>query len=117
MLKNDQRISYLDERVVQKKHHSRKPKRPAVIVKNHLPQITNITNLRMAHAKLPDTQLAHALPMFTEIAYQQINEVYSTIAATTHVKMSPGTSPRIEYDHGKDMMARQMYSENSSAAV
>jgi hypothetical protein len=43
--------------------------------------------------------------------------VYSTIAATTHVKIRPGTSPRIEYDHGKDMMARQMYSENSSAAV
>jgi hypothetical protein len=35
----------------------------------------------------------------------------------TTVKINPGTSPRMEYDHGNDMMARQMYSEKSSAAV
>lgn len=35
----------------------------------------------------------------------------------TTVKMIPGTRPRIEYDHGKDMMAKQMYSEKSNAAV
>jgi len=31
--------------------------------------------------------------------------------------MRPGTSPRTEYEYGKDMMAKQMYSENNSAAV
>lgn len=39
------------------------------------------------------------------------------MAATTQVKMRPGTSPRMEYDHGKDMMAKQIYSEKSRAAV
>jgi hypothetical protein len=51
------------------------------------------------------------------MAYQQIRDVYRTSAAMTMVKIKPGTSPRMEYDHGKDMMARQMYSEKSSAAV
>jgi len=37
--------------------------------------------------------------------------------ATTTVKIRPGTRPRIEYDHGNDMMARQIYSEKRSAAV
>lgn len=35
----------------------------------------------------------------------------------TAVRIRPGTRPSIEYDHGKDMMAKQMYSENNSAAV
>ena len=35
----------------------------------------------------------------------------------TTVRISPGTRPSKEYDHGNDMMARQMYSENSKAAV
>jgi hypothetical protein len=46
-----------------------------------------------------------------------MSEVYRTRAATTAVRIRPGTRPRMEYDHGKDMMARQMYSENSKAAV
>lgn len=46
-----------------------------------------------------------------------MSDVYSTVPAITTVKMRPGTRPRMEYDHGKDMMARQMYSEKSSAAV
>lgn len=50
-------------------------------------------------------------------AHQRTNDVYSTIAATTTVKIRPGTRPRTEYDQGNDMMARQMYSENSKAAV
>jgi hypothetical protein len=49
--------------------------------------------------------------------YQTISEVYSTEAAITMVRIRPGTRPRTEYDHGKDMIARQMYSEKSSAAV
>ncbi len=43
--------------------------------------------------------------------------MYNTKAATTIVKINPGTRPSSEYDHGKDMIARQMYSEKSSAAV
>ncbi len=31
--------------------------------------------------------------------------------------MMPGTSPKMEYEYGNDMIARQMYSEKSSAAV
>jgi len=46
-----------------------------------------------------------------------ISEVYRTREAIMIVKINPGTSPRIEYDQGNDMMARQMYSEKSSAAV
>lgn len=39
------------------------------------------------------------------------------MAATKTVKINPGTKPRMEYDQGKDMIARQMYSEKSSVAV
>ena len=49
--------------------------------------------------------------------YQTTNEVYRTNAATTTVRISPGTNPRTEYEYGNDMMAKQMYSENSKAAV
>jgi hypothetical protein len=49
--------------------------------------------------------------------YQTINEVYSTIPAITMVRIRPGTRPRTEYDQGNDMIARQMYSEKSRAAV
>src|ERR1700760_3050739 len=50
-------------------------------------------------------------------AYQTTIEVYRTSAATTTVKIRPGTRPRTEYEYGNDMIARQMYSENSKAAV
>lgn len=53
----------------------------------------------------------------TSGAYQMVSEVYRTDAATTTVRIRPGTRPRREYDQGKDMMARQIYSEKSSAAV
>lgn len=33
------------------------------------------------------------------------------------VKIKPGTSPNTEYEYGNDMIAKQMYSEKSSAAV
>jgi hypothetical protein len=49
--------------------------------------------------------------------YQTINEVYSTIPAITMVRIRPGKRPRTEYDQGNDMIARQMYSEKSRAAV
>ena len=49
--------------------------------------------------------------------HQIVREVYRTISATEMVTISPGTRPRTEYDHGKDMMAMQIYSEKSKAAV
>jgi len=49
--------------------------------------------------------------------YHKTKDVYSTRAATTTVRIKPGTRPKTEYEYGKDMMAKQMYSEKSSAAV
>ena len=43
--------------------------------------------------------------------------MYNTTPATKTVRINPGTRPRTLYDQGKDMMARQMYSEKSNAAV
>lgn len=51
------------------------------------------------------------------MTHQTISDVYSTNPATTKVRMIPGTRPRMEYEYGNDMIARQMYSENSRAAV
>src|SRR6201989_899188 len=48
---------------------------------------------------------------------QTMRDVYKTNPATTTVKIKPGTRPRTEYDQGKDMMARQMYSEKRKKAV
>ena len=50
-------------------------------------------------------------------AHQTTKDVYNTMAATTTVRMMPGTRPKIEYEYGKDMIARQMYSENRRAAI
>ena len=50
-------------------------------------------------------------------AHQTINDVYSTENATATVTISPGTNPNTEYEYGKDMIARHMYSLNNSAAV
>jgi hypothetical protein len=46
-----------------------------------------------------------------------MSEVYSTSAATTTVKIRPGTRPSTEYEYGNDIMAKQMYSAKSNAAV
>lgn len=48
---------------------------------------------------------------------QRTSDVYWTVAATPMVTRTPGTIPNTEYEKGKDMIAKQMYSENSSAAV
>lgn len=48
---------------------------------------------------------------------QTIRDVYSTMPATTTVRMRPGTRPRMAYEYGNDMIAKQMYSENNKAAV
>jgi hypothetical protein len=50
-------------------------------------------------------------------AYQTTKEVYSTNPACTIVKIRPGISPSTEYEYGNDMIAKQMYSEKSNAAV
>ena len=47
----------------------------------------------------------------------RMRDVYNTSPAITQVKISPGTKPRIEYDHGNDMIAKQIYSEKSKNAV
>lgn len=39
------------------------------------------------------------------------------MAATTTVKMIPGTRPSIEYEYGNDIIASEIYSENRSIAV
>jgi hypothetical protein len=49
--------------------------------------------------------------------YQRTREVYKTSPAMTTVKIRPGTRPRVAYEYGKDMIAKQMYSENNNAAV
>lgn len=46
-----------------------------------------------------------------------ISDVYKTKPAMANVKIMPGTRPRYAYEYGNDMIARQMYSLNSSAAV
>lgn len=50
-------------------------------------------------------------------AYHTIKDVYRTDMATATVTIRPGTRPKTEYEYGKDMMAKQMYSEKSKAAV
>jgi len=39
------------------------------------------------------------------------------MAATTTVRIKPGTRPSVAYEYGKLIIARQIYSEKSSAAV
>jgi hypothetical protein len=51
------------------------------------------------------------------VSYHKTILVYSTRPATTTVKMRPGTRPKTEYEYGNDMMAKQIYSEKSNAAV
>lgn len=55
--------------------------------------------------------------IFQSLSHQRIKEVYRTKAATAIVHIKPGMSPRIEYDHGNDMIAKQIYSRNNRAAV
>ncbi len=51
------------------------------------------------------------------LTYQTTRDVYSTKPACTTVKIIPGASPSTEYEYGNDMIARQIYSEKSKAAV
>ena len=55
--------------------------------------------------------------MYDALAYQTTRDVYKTKPAMTKVKIRPGTRPRLAYEYGNDMIARQMYSLNNSAAV
>lgn len=51
------------------------------------------------------------------MTHHKIRDVYRTEPATATVTIKPGTRPSTEYEYGKDMIARQMYSAKSSAAV
>jgi hypothetical protein len=86
----------------------------------NLANITNILGLWMAKAELPASGQflsSGLLSADVERSYQTMSEVYSTRAATTTVRMRPGTSPSTEYEYGNDMMAKQMYSAKSRHAV
>lgn len=71
----------------------------------------------MAQAEFPGTGEPETYKRKAINTYQRVMEVYQTIRDTTIVKRIPGNRPRVAYDWGKDMMARQIYSEKRSAAV
>jgi hypothetical protein len=106
----------LDESVIQDEHDSRGIPSPFLVPEQHLPDVTGVLDLGMAKAELPK-QNERSRRANWVLTYQRTRDVYSTSAATTTVKIKPGTRPRTEYEYGKDMMARQMYSEKRSAAV
>jgi len=112
-------FKYLNERVVQDEHDGGKPPSPLAVPKEHLTDIGDIFDLGMTETELPGVYSVQCIILKNEslMAYQTIKDVYSTKPATTTVKISPGTRPSTEYEYGKDMIARQMYSEKSSAAV
>jgi len=84
----------------------------------HLANVADILDLRVAQAEFPikvrQIMLPRGFPLST---YQRTREVYKTRPATTTVRIRPGTRPKVAYEYGNDMMAKQMYSENNSAAV
>ena len=73
----NQAVQSLNKSIVQKEHDGGEPECPAVVVKDHLAKIANITNFRMAHAELP-TDGKHMIRLIlfeVVVAYQQIKEV------------------------------------------
>jgi len=52
----DEAVQAHDERVVQDEHDGGKVESPFLVPENHLTQITDITNLRVAHAELPSDE-------------------------------------------------------------
>ena len=71
----------------------------------------------MPQTKLPSHLLVlNNFPAQRE-SYHIVREVYNTRPATTTVRIRPGASPKTEYEYGKDMIAKQIYSENNKAAV
>lgn len=88
------RIPYLDECIVQDEHHGSGIPHPFPAVEKHLAKIADVSYFWMAQAKLP-TRISKAWDT-RKVPYQTIREVYRTNAATTTVKMRPGTSPRTE---------------------
>jgi len=106
----------LNEGIVEYKHDCGYIPHPLPIVVQHLTQVADISHFRVAQTKFPGT----VRTPYQEIricAYQTINEVYKTRAAMTTVMIRPGTNPRTEYEYGNDIMAKQIYSANNSAAV
>jgi len=84
----------------------------------HLANVADILDLRVAQAEFPKEFRQIMFPRgFSMSTYQRTREVYKTRPATTTVRIRPGTRPKVAYEYGNDMMAKQMYSENNSAAV
>ena len=109
---------YLDECVVEQEENGGKIPGPLLIPEKHLTNIAHVSYLGMAKAKLPAFQSVQVHEtQLDQCIHQVVSEVYRTAMATTTVSIKPGTNPRIEYDHGNDMIARQIYSEKSRAAV
>ena len=81
--------------------------------------VADVLDFRVAKAEFPESLLlmSAVLGVLEWIAYQTTSEVYKTKPATTTVKIKPGTRPNTEYEYGNDMIAKQMYSEKSRAAV
>jgi hypothetical protein len=90
------RIAYLNKGIVQHKHDSSRIPSPGLTPEKHLANITYISNFGMSQTKLP---LLLLVQMFEELVvqtHQTTSDVYKTSAATTTVKINPGTSPRTE---------------------
>lgn len=107
---------YLYHSIVEQKHSRSCIPHPPPAIEEHLTKVAYVSNLWMADTELP-MKFSECRPRIYSVTYQTIKEVYKTEAATTTVTIRPGTRPRIEYEYGNDMIARQMYSAKRSAAV
>ena len=80
--------------VVEKKHHCGGPPSPLLAPEEHLPDVTDITNLGMTETELPQDQRPEKMSELTQkdtvvaTPGRIQTHVYKTIRATTAVKMS-----------------------------
>jgi hypothetical protein len=107
----------LDESVVQEEHEGGSPPCPSLTPEEHLANVADILDFRVAQTEFPVTLSDQSSRSNFVPTYQRTNEVYRTRPATTTVKIRPGTKPKVAYEYGNDMIAKQMYSENNNAAV
>jgi hypothetical protein len=89
-------MTYLDESVVQDEHERCSIPRPSLSPKKHLANITYISNLGVSETELPAKLLVSHEIETNRTSYQTMSEVYKTRAATTTVRMRPGTRPKTE---------------------
>jgi len=89
--------AYLDEGVVENEHHSGKVPCPLLVPEQHLSDVADIFDFRVAETKFPTVL---SIPRFPQrqfyTTYQTVKDVYSTIPATTTVNIRPGTRPSTE---------------------